>query len=508
MWIPSLDEINVALARKSLLEFVKYTMPEYRPNWHHELMCDYLDKFARLEIKRLMIFCPPRMGKSELVSRRLPAFILGSDPNAPIIAASYGADLARRMNRDVQRIIDSHEYQNVFPNTRLFGKNIRTVGGGSWLRNSDEFEIVEYGGYYRGAGVGGSITGMGMKWGIIDDPVKNRQDASSPVIREGLWDWYVSTFRTRLAPGGGILITVTTWHEDGLEARLLRLAESSHSADQWVVIRLAAIAEEPIPVYDVRQVGDPLWPERYSLEDMEATKTTLGSYEWNALYQQRPSPDSGGIFKRHWWRYWKPKGVTLPPVMVKLEDGGLAEIEAVDLPTKFDEQLQSWDMAFKGTSTSDYVAGQVWGRVGANRYMLDYFKERADINDSIRAVLNFSEKWPEAQAKLIEDKANGPAVISILRGKLSGLIAVDPEGGKESRAHAAAPSVEAGDVYLPHPALYTWVNDFITSCAAFPNAAHDDDVDAFTQAMNRMNRHKPIGAVSIGSMTGNSKWRS
>lgn len=488
MQIPSLDEINQELARKSLLEFIKYTMPSYQANWHHEVMCEYLEKFISLEIKRLMIFAPPRHGKSQIVSRHLPAYILGKNPDAPIIAASYGADLAKRMNRDVQRIIDSPRYREIFPNTTLFGKNIRTMTGGSWLRNSDEFEIVEYNGYYRGAGVGGAITGMGMLYGVIDDPVKNRKDASSPTVRQSLWDWYTSTFRTRLAPGGGILITVTRWHEDGLEARLLRLMEASETAEQWTVLSLPAVAEEPIADYDQRQPGEALWPVRYSLKELASTRTTLGSYEWNALYQQRPSPDSGGIFKRHWWRYWKPKGVTLPPVTVKLEDGGLMELEAVELPTDFDQMLQSWDLTFKDTKNSDYVAGQVWGCVGTSKYMLDYFKERADISATIKAIGTFTEKHPQTYAKLIEDKANGPAVIQLLQGKIDGLIAVNPEGGKESRAHAAAPSVESGNVYLPHPALYSWVDDFISSCAAFPNAAHDDDVDAFTQAMIRWSR--------------------
>lgn len=493
MQVPTLDEINVALARKSLLEFTKYTMPEYRPNWHHEVMCEYLDKFVNLEIKRLMIFTAPRHGKSQLVSRHLPAYILGRNPDAPIIAASYGADLARRMNRDVQRIIDSPSYARVFPNTRLFGKNIRTVAGGSWLRNSDEFEVVEYNGYYRGAGVGGAMTGMGSLYSIIDDPVKNRQDASSATVRQSLWDWYTSTFRTRLAPGGGILITVTRWHEDGLEARLLRLAESSPDAEQWTVVSLPAIAEEPLAPYDIRQPGEPLWASQYGLDELNATRTTLGSYEWNALYQQRPSPDSGGIFKRHWWRYWKPCNAKLPPVSVSVideetQESKLIEIEAVPLPFEFDQMLQSWDLTFKDTKNSDYVAGQVWGRVGASKYMLDYYRERADINRTIREIAVFSDKWPQTYAKLIEDKANGPAVIQLLQGKIDGLIAVNPEGGKESRAHAAAPSVESGNVYLPHPALYTWVNEFITNCSAFPNAAHDDDVDAFTQAMIRWSR--------------------
>jgi predicted phage terminase large subunit-like protein len=433
-----------------------------------------------------MIFMPPRHGKSELVSRRLPAYILGKNPDAPIIAASYGADLARRMNRDVQRIIDDDAYRRVFPDTRLWGKNIRTVGDGSWLRNSDEFEIVEYNGYYRGAGTGGAITGVGMKWGIIDDPFKNRQDANSPTIRQGLWDWYVSTFRTRLAPGGGILITLTTWHEDGLEARLLNLAESSSQADQWTVVRLPAVAEDPIAEYDIRQHGDPLWPTQYDLAELESTKIALGSYEWNALYQQRPSPESGTILQRHWWQYWQPIGRELPPVLVKLPDGTLEERKAVTLPRHVElEMIQSWDCAFKETHDSDYVAGQVWGRLGANKYCLDYFKERADIIKTMTAIQNFTEAWPLARAKLIEDKANGPAIITMLRSKVAGLIPVEPEGGKVGRARAVSPEIEAGNVYLPHPALYPWVNELINSCASFPNAAHDDDVDAMTQALAR-----------------------
>ena len=149
-------------ARNSILAFTTYTMPTFEVSWHHEVMSEYIDKFANKEIKRLMIFMPPRHTKSEFVSRRLPAYLLGRNPDESIIAASYGADLASRMNRDVQRIIDSEDYRRIFPDTRLFGKNIRTVASGSWLRNSDMFEVVEYSGYYRGSGIGGAITGMGM----------------------------------------------------------------------------------------------------------------------------------------------------------------------------------------------------------------------------------------------------------------------------------------------------------------------------------------------------------
>lgn len=322
--------------------------------------------------------------------------------------------------------------------------------------------------------------------GIIDDPFKNRQDANSIAIRQGVWDWYVSTFRTRLAPGGAILITVTRWHEDGLEARLLELAKNNPKADQWTVLSFPAIAEEPVASYDPRQLGDVLWPGRYSPDELEATKIASGSYDWNSLYQQNPTPISGGIFKRYDWRYWKPKGVSLPPVYVKLDDGSLMEIEAVELPDKFDEQLQSWDLSFKDTKTSDFVAGGVFGRTGARKFLLDYYKERADISKTLQAIRDFSAKWPRTFAKLVEDKANGPAVITLLTNEISGMIAVNPEGGKVSRAYAASPTVEAHNVFLPHPLIAGWVEEFIKNCAAFPNVAFDDDVDMFTQAVIRM----------------------
>jgi hypothetical protein len=149
-----------------------------------------------------MIFAQPRSGKSELVSRRLPAYILGRDPDATIIAASYGADLARRMNRDVQRIIDTPEYQRLFPDTQLWGKNVRSVADGSYLRNSDLFEVVGHRGFYMSVGVGGALTGMGSKYMVLDDPVKNRKEANSATYRQSVWEWYTSTFYTRLAPGG------------------------------------------------------------------------------------------------------------------------------------------------------------------------------------------------------------------------------------------------------------------------------------------------------------------
>lgn len=472
--------------RQNLLAFTRYTYPAYEENWHHRVICEYLDRFIAGDIKRLMIFTHPRAGKSELVSRRLPAFALGKNPDLSIITASYGAGLARRMNRDVQRIIDTDEYRVLFPATQLNGTNVRTVAQGSWLRNSDMFEVVGHKGFYMSVGVGGSLTGSGGQILVIDDPVKNRKEANSATYRESVWEWYTSTFYTRLAPGGGILLTLTRWHEDDLAGRLLEAMKTDPNADQWTIINLPALSEEPIPPYDERkEVGVPLWATRWDAKEMQKKRAVVGERDWASLYQQRPSPDEGDILKRQWWRYWKPRGSALGPILVTLEDGTVKAVEAVDLPIAFDDMVQSWDCTFKDTSTSDFVSGEVWGRKGANKYMLDYELERWDIIKTIAGIEAWDTKWPRAVAKLIEDKANGPAVIQLLKNKIAGLIPVDPKGGKISRAYAASPEVEAGNIYLPHPALYPWVNRFITNCASFPNAAHDDDVDTFTQAIIR-----------------------
>ncbi len=485
MHLPTLTELDAEIARRRLLDFTTYTYPAYQVNWHHELIASHLDGFVTRRDQRLMIFVQPRGGKSELVSRRLPAYILGRDPDAAIIATSYGADLARSMNRDVQRIIDGDEYRRLFPETQLWGKNVRSMADGSYLRNSDMFEVVGHRGYYLSAGVGGPITGRGARYMIIDDPSKNRKEASSPTYQQAIYEWYTSTFYTRLAPGGNILIVLTRWHESDLAGRLLAAAKADPHADQWTVLTLPAVAEEPVARYDPRKPGEVLWPVRWDAAEMRRKRAVVGERDWASLYQQRPAPDEGEIFKRQQWRYWQPRGAKLPPVSVTLGDGSVVEIAPVALPLRFDEIAQSWDCTFKDTATSDFVAGQVIAKLGADKFMLDYINERLDIVGTMAAIEAWTAKWPKAIAKLIEDKANGPAVIQMLRKKVAGLIAVTPEGGKVSRAYAAQAEVESGNVHLPHPHAAAWVGGFIANAAAFPNAAHDDDVDAFTQAIIR-----------------------
>ena len=493
---PSLNEIRAEIARRSLIAFTTYTFPQYEVNWHHQLVGKYLDKFVKREIKRLMIFEPPRHGKSEQVSRRLPAYILGKFPDASIIACTYAAELSVRMNRDVQRIIDDPAYVEIFPETTLWGSNVVSVAHGTWLRNSEIFEIVGRKGVYKNAGVGGAITGMGFDYGIIDDPVKNREEASSPTYRQKVYDWYTSTFYTRAEKDACILLTTTRWHEDDLAGRLLELAKSDPSADQWVVLNLPAIAEGALHHEDIRQPREPLWPAKYSGQTLKVIKSTVGSYDWSALYQQNPTPSEGGILKRWRWKFWQPVGVSLPPVTLKGENGLPIEVAPATLPGEhlIHESAQSWDMAFKDTKSSSYVCGQVWARRGADKYLLDQDREKRDFVDTCSALKNLSNKWPKTRAKWVEDKANGPAVISSLKNTVPGLIGVNPQGSKEARAYAVSPDIEAGNVYLPHPALAPWVWDFIEECAGFPNSAYSDQVDTMSQALFRM-RDKQGGKV-------------
>jgi predicted phage terminase large subunit-like protein len=232
--------------------------------------------------------------------------------------------------------------------------------------------------------------------------------------------------------------------------------------------------------------GELLWPERFGPAELESLKRSLGSYAAAGQLQQRPAPSGGGLLKRHWFKFWQPPAANLPPVMVRLPDG--TQQAVIAHPIQFvDEAIQSWDCAFKDLETSDYVVGQVWGRKGSAFLLLDQTRARMDCPNTVKAVREMSGKWRHALIKLIEDKANGSAVIQMLSRELPGILPVNPEGGKIARASAVSPLIEAGNIYLPHPLLMPWVNDFIEECAAFPNGPHDDQVDAMTQALLRWN---------------------
>lgn len=461
-----LEAIRRSLARQTLLGFVLYTFKGYQAGWVHEEICNKLDAFfdavQRRESPRLMLCVPPRHGKSEIASRRFPAYCLGKNPDLSIIATAHTASLATRNNRDVQRIIDTEQYRNIFPDTSLFGKSVRSVAKGTYLRNSDIFEIVDHDGVYKSAGIGGGITGMGGDILIVDDVFKDRAEADSPTIRNKVWDWYTSTLYTRLAPGGGIIIILTRWHVDDICGRIL---EADKDAHKWEVIEYPAIAEHD---EKHRRQGEALHPARYNLEYLLETKRAVGSRDWEALFQQHPTVEGGTVFKKEWFKYY------------------------TTLPKSFDTMLTSWDMTFKDTDTSDFVVGQVWGRKGADCYLIDQVRGRWSFTETVNKFVMLTNKYPQALHKLIEDKANGPAVIDVLKHRVQGITPIEPDGGKVARAYAVTPMFEAGNVYLPNPAIAPWIGDYITELSSFPVVAHDDQVDATTQALRRLQQRQKI----------------
>lgn len=443
-----LEEEAEYMAGQRLVSFLEYESDGmWKSARHLEYLCEKLEAVERGEIRRLMVFMPPRHGKSEVVSKKFPSYFLGRNPDKEVIISSYSADLAYDFSRIARNTLKEW-------GMRLWGVQVAKDSGavGRW-------GIEGTRGGFTAAGVGGPITGRGAHVAIIDDPFKNWQDAASKTIRETVWDWYRSTLRTRLAPGGAIILVMTRWHEDDLAGRLLKEMKEG-TGEHWEVVSLPAVAEEDDALG--REPGEVLWPERFPPHEYGEMKKAVGTRLWISLYQQRPAPDEGQIFKRDWWKFYK------------------------QIPNRFHEVIQSWDCTFKDEKSSDFVVGQVWGRIGADKYLLDQVRGQMGIVETMQAIRTLSAKWPRARAKLIEDKANGPAVIQMLKREIPGLIPVNPEGGKIVRAQAVSPDIEAGNVFIPDPSIAPWIHDYIEEHAAFPNGANDDQVDCTSQALTRL----------------------
>ena len=407
---------------------------------------------------------PPRHGKSELTSHWFPAWYLSLNPTKRVILCSYEADFAASWGRRVRQTIEEH------------GEALG-VALSADSRAAHRWQLTAGGGMMT-AGVRGPITGKGGDVIIVDDPVKNFEEAYSPTIRQHVWDWWTSTLRTRLEPGAAIVVVMTRWHEDDLAGRLLAQERG------WREIRMPAICEsddDPIG----RAQGDALWPSRYGVPALADIEEDVGPLVWAGLFQQRPSPLEGGIFKRTWQRFWF-SGDEPPPHMFTMADGTVHVCEQRRLPKRFDEQLASWDLPFKGKATSDWVAGQIWGRLAADCYLLDQTHARMNFPQQLAAFRTLALRWPKARRKLVEDAANGAAVIASLKSEIQGVIAVPAQGSKEARAAAVSPAFASGNVYLPHPLQAPWVTGYLQELVTFPGARYDDQVDATTQALARL----------------------
>lgn len=436
-------------ARDSLLSFVELTTPGYLAGWFHRDVCRRLEAFseavAARRSPRVILCAPPRSGKSQIVSRRFPVWHTGRHPTHEVICVSYGQDLANKVSDDARSTVDR------------YGRTLwdHMTPGRPW---GVEFWKTRGGGSYSAAGMGGPITGTGAHIALIDDYVKNAEDARSEAIRERDRAWYQTTFRTRLAPGGGIIVMATRWEHDDLIGWLLE--QEKAGGERWEVISYPALAEEDEPH---RRAGEALHPERYSREELLATRSAIGERAWAALFQQRPTPAEGALFKRSWLKYY-------PNDPQRFEG-----LEGVAITV---------DSTFGKTIDGDFVVMLVWGRIGRRRYLLDRVRDRMSAPEARQALRMLCAKWPQARERVIELAGNGKTLIEDLGGEL-GLIGIKPVDNKAARAQTTALAFECGEVFLPMPERAPWVGEFVQELLAFPHGAHDDQVDAMTQLFNR-----------------------
>jgi predicted phage terminase large subunit-like protein len=463
-------EAKKELARRDYRDYVEYVHHGHYSHFKHtELICETLQRIANGEQLSVLIEMPPRHGKSMTVTETFPSYYLGRNPDKRVIAAAYSDGLATkfgRLNRN-----KFNEFSNELFDLKLSESNAATKDWG----------VEERRGGMIATGIGGSITGQGADLMIIDDPIKNMKEASSQLIRDNIWDEWEATLSTRLHDGASLIVIMTRWHEDDLIGRLL-----ARSPRDWIRLRLPAISEDEGDLLG-RRIGEALCPELgYNEKWAEDKKTEVGSRTWASLYQQRPAPAGGNIFKREWINFYVR-------TREQKNEWGLSD-DVVVLPIHFDKVAQSWDCTFKDSESSDYVAGGVWARKKAQYFLFDVDHRRMGFADTMKAIRAMSDKWPKARSKYIEDKANGTAIIEMLKDEISGIVPVNPDGGKEARANAVSPLFEAGNVYLPHPNMCPWVEDLIEELVSFPNAAHDDLVDMTTQALNQLytNNSNPI----------------
>ena len=395
---------------------------------------------------RLIINISPRHGKSRLISHYLPTWYLEAAPERHVMVGSYGARLAEEWGRKTRDTFEQvgELHTSVRPDVRATNRWATPEGGG----------MVS-------AGVGGPILGKGYHLGIIDDPHKSWDEAQSSIKRKTVHEWFDGTFRSRAEPNATIILIQQRLHEDDLAGYLL-----SQYPDEWDAVVLPAIAEDHDPMG--RAVGEALCPGRYPVEALKRMRGSMPPALWDAMHGQHPRPPGGTIIHEAWLKFYD------------------------QAPSDLDKIILSWDMAFKDSKSSSYVVGQVWGRKGANAYLLDQVRDRMDFVRTIDAFKAQIAKWPQARRKLVEDKANGPAILSSLQAEIPGLIPITPQGSKESRCYAHSTLFEAGNIWIPNYQQAPWVRDYVAELVAFPGSQHDDQVDSTTQALQDLYPQKRI----------------
>jgi predicted phage terminase large subunit-like protein len=447
-------------ARHDFMAFVHKVWPSFIDGAHHKKMAQAFEKVARGEIKRLIINMPPRHTKSEFASYLLPAWFLGNFPGKKVIQTSHTAELAVGFGRKVRNLVDSDIYKGVFPDVALRSDS---KAAGRWNTNA--------GGDYFAIGIGGAVTGKGADILIIDDPHSEQEAALAevnPEIYDKTYEWYTSGPRQRLQPGGAIIIVMTRWSKKDLTAQVLKSA-AQRDGDEWTVIEFPAILPS----------GNPLWPEFWSLNELQALRNELPNQKWMAQYMQQPTSDASAIIKREWWQEW--------------ED---------DSPPQCEWVLQAWDTAFEKHNRADYSACTTWGVfyqeddagvMQANIIMLNAFRDRLEFPALKRKAIQQRDEW-DPDSIIIEKKATGAPLIYELRSMGIPVQEFSPGKGQDkiSRLNAVSDIFASKRVWVPST---RWAEEVIDEVASFPGGEHDDFVDSVSLALMRFRQGGYIRSV-------------
>jgi predicted phage terminase large subunit-like protein len=442
-------------ARRWLHEFIRQAWHVVEPdtpfadNWHLRAFSEHLEAVSMGKIRRLLINVPPRSMKSLAVSVFWPTWEWIDRPATRWLFASYAATLSTRDSLKCRRIIESRWYQ------QRWGRAFQLTTDQN-VKNRFENDRT---GYRIATSVDGVATGDGGDVIVVDDP-HNVREIYSDTTRESVLRWWDEAMTSRFndPKTGRAVIVMQRVHERDLSGHLLAKDMG------WEHLCLPMEYDggrraTSLGSYDLRkEEGELLWPAHFDKKAVEDLKKGMGSYSASGQLQQSPSPAGGGIFKRDHWRFYKA-------------------------PPELKEIVLSFDMAFKQLSDSDFVVGQAWGRRDADKFLLGQVRGRMGFGASVQAVRQLKSRYPKATAILVEDKANGTAVVETLNREIAGIVAIQPEGGKVARAYAVQPEQEAGNIFLPDPAIAPWVGEFVQECSSFPLGANDDQVDAMTQAL-------------------------
>ena len=471
-----LTEMETEMARRKYAAyFLLANAPEAKLYPHVKIICDAIQKIIDGQQQFLIIELGPQHGKSMAITETLPSYYLMRYPDKKVMVTAYGENLYSQFadsNRD--------KFTRLAP--KLFGLTTSK-------NTANQFDVRNHKGEVFFTSMLGSATGHSADLLIIDDPIKNSEEAMSPTVKEKIWKEWTNTFSTRLQNNSSVIVIATRWTTDDLSGRLLQ-----QKAYDWQEIKLPAIATGiPKGQTDIigRHNGEALCPELHTLDALLAQKKGLGTHAFNALYQQSPTIEGGNIFKRKWVKYYVPDRET----MLRL---GLTEKDVKIRPRlkHMEETVQAWDATFKGGSNDDFVAGQTWARYKTDMYLLPHWcHKRLGFTETLDAIRAMSKIYPQATVKLVEDKANGPAIIDTLKQEISGIMPVSPGAdSKESRASSVTPYWEAGQVYIPHPLWISEVDDWLEEILNFPNGAHDDNVDSMVYGVRRLQK-KQISVI-------------